>query len=380
MHPSSVTGAGYGLAMDTRDTTNGAAGGDGPDALETLRARALALIQETFTVLEETSAAPLTVRDLQVPPLDPGADQPALHALRAMSREGEVSEHVLRAVRADDGTLLCEENPAAWFDRVVRDHAHGLLHHGGLPSAWAGHDPEAMLRRAEAGVVAYTEDTMLLDSARDRETLQRWLDAQLAESPAGARVLSIGPGQIARIDGSMLLEYHVGTAEGELPVQFCPARLDGPTGAEWYRALGNPMPALGARVDGEQLMDFEADYCLPLDRIPPRAADDPDPEEDPWFALTLVHPDLPVAILMPTAGTALTVRTDGDGSLISVRAHSAEMWELENSVNERFDAIWGRWLQETPQADPAEVRWVREQAEEELRDLLAAEDEDEEQR
>lgn len=379
-----------------------------PPSFRTLRDEAIERLRGLLVHLEDSPAAPLTAGDIRLLEIDPEDPEPAILALTSMTREGVVREHRLVAdpATAADALVRCVTEsgevlsipdfpgalgeheralPEQWIDQLFRDHAQGLILNGGIPSVWSGEALDSMMRRAEAGVVSYSDASLVLGRAegeegggRDLARLQEWLDEQLASTALRATVGALTPGQVAMIGEPSPLELHqVDHGQAE-PVMYCAVPLTSRfTGDDWYSLAGHH--SLGAmlwvQTEGRAVERWAADFCLPLTKIPAREGSENDADAEAraaWITVRVDHPEIPVAIVMPREGTVLHAHIDGDGSALTLQAERTAVWAPEHVAQERFDAAYARWLVDVPEADPVDVRRVRFAAEADLRDLIAA--------
>lgn len=208
---------------------------------------------------------------------------------------------------------------ADWVDFVMHEDALGRK--AGSSSRWAGDDLEAVGRRIELGIVAFTEHEISTAGISTTE-LENWLTQNLEGTPLGLRVLH--PRGTSR---SVILYHqhddHIKWSSNRVGIE------DDPENFFQQRDFDDrsPRPLLHVSFEGGKLESLELHDALQWDAFLAMGALDEngelagDGQDSGWL---LLHPvGAAYALPVPREHSHLVVRTDGDGSIVTIEVEPA---------------------------------------------------------
>ncbi|MDO5697499.1 MAG: hypothetical protein Q4G51_05940 [Dermatophilus congolensis] len=287
----------------------------------------------------------------------------------------DVTPHV---VAGSAQRLVASQNPAAApsAQEALRQRVAEALAAGPqeMPTEWDGNDVDAMLKRAEFKVVAYTNEETPTGWMADASALQAWGDEALKGSPLTLEAYELDTDAfgVAHARPSML-EYHVfdraaddlgevGFDSEGFTRMWCYHALDPwMNGDAWFKAgkgHAEATPYAHLIVNGTTVEHLCADECVSIDEVRPFLRHDPPPfTEHRWFVLHI--PGTTTALAFPRLESMLQIDTDEDGAWVNVRVRHQRARLAELEAEKAFRITWARWLDPRIPLTPEEIDEAR---------------------
>lgn len=224
---------------------------------------------------------------------------------------------------------------------------------------WAGDGIDAMVRRAEFGIVAYSDQEVALRSVGTAGVLCDWLKDALSGNQLQIELVAISrwthrEGRKLR-DGMLLHGREDDAITGWVPLAVA-TDIDPMTWFEETTFKERPLraePWADIRMSGSSVLGSSAIHVLTWSAVTESEAElvlldegnrDRDLSRD-WMLIHRVGTD--IAIPMPVPAANLAIRVDGDGALVRFSVAETDARTGHHRRRAAFERHWGRWLDPT---------------------------------
>ncbi|MDO4918241.1 hypothetical protein [Kocuria sp.] len=264
-----------------------------------------------------------------------------------------------------------------WVDQVLRTDAEARLRlrdeNAAHAASWEGDGVDAVLERAERGVVGYGDEWASAEDLRADAGVPTWLREHTPHMTV--------PWELFRLDAESWLRARDREKEyvflHEYACRDAQQQDDGPqvrylahafdprnrAPEAFQLADGTPFTAfIGVRTDGPDVVAYDADGVLPRELLEPHLVPlralgavpvDERAERDSWLAVGIA--DTPMLLLVPPGPSALRLHTDEDGALTVLQLADLVVTRDALLREERFRRRWGRFLDEGVELSPEEM-------------------------
>ena len=313
----------------------------------------------------------------------------------ARNTDGVLGEYLIKLTGGDDdgpGLAVCwrdgqqcdyedavtlshnkdgEATVRRWYDWVLRQDAAGAL--ATRANQWDGDDLAAKMHRLEHGVVIGDEH-QCFPRGWTLGKFQQWLDKASALSPVVVKAYAVKKRHRMKLDAHSILEDTLFATTEHLNCSNEPDKKTfetfgfhiSMTPNRWLRggphvnmggfttATPEVLPLMTLLMQGSQIGMICAHAFVPFNKMAELyELDDDVAADDEWWAIRAEGTNL--ALVFPRNHVNLFAETKGDGAELSIRVADHKGQTDENRLTDRFNRVWGAWLDQSRALTPEEL-------------------------
>jgi len=267
--------------------------------------------------------------------------------------------------------------PTDWADFIMLRDAEGR--NVSEQTEWSGFDIDSMMHRVAHDVVVSDLDEENLGNFADLVEFQAWLDNKLRATNVKVTAFEC-TSRVEDDEGLFLRRRHYhpdnppeagNTLDGDEPLvlnDFCACVFHpDQDAANWQMIQGDSralQPAIRVGTEGTQIVSYCSDFAASVRELRKKfqlttvaglkaSRSGTGNDRSVWWGFYINGTDL--AMVFPSSGWNLVLKTDLDGALVDFDAATTGYRAGLNRANDKFSRRWGRWMDPNVALSDAEL-------------------------